>query len=73
MTQVSKDEVHAAVSVVVVLGQTIRELGRVPSGELYAQCMGTLSLVSYQRALGVLVQAGLVREENHLLSWVGPA
>lgn len=68
----SKDQARAAVQVVAALAETIRELGEVPNGNLYAHVMGTLSLGEYEKVIALLKRAGLVAEENHLLRWVGP-
>lgn len=62
-----------AVAVVAVLAETIRELGSVPSGHLYAQVMSHMSLDTYNSAIGVLKSADLVKESNHLLTWIGPS
>jgi len=64
-------EVKAAVQVVVAVGEAIKELGSVPSGHLYAHLMGRMSLETYNKVIGVLKQTGAVKEENHVLSWVG--
>lgn len=73
MEQVSKEQTKAALSVLMVLADAIRDLSEVPSGELYAVVSGTLSLDSYNKALGLLKRSGLVEEKNHLLRWIGPA
>ena len=52
--------------------QTIRELGSVPSGHLYARVMDTLSLSQYQQVIGLLKREGLVLESGHLLTWAEP-
>lgn len=62
---------QAALQIVVALGETIRSLGSVPSGHLYAQVMGQISLEVFNGAIGVLKKTGAVKEENHLLTWVG--
>jgi hypothetical protein len=52
MQTVTPEQVKAALSVVVVLGETIRDLGRpVPSGELFAQVCGHLDFQKYTQAL----------------------
>jgi dUTP pyrophosphatase len=63
---------RAAVSVIMIVGDAVRELGSVPSGELYARLMSHMSLETYQGIIGGLKSAGLVKEESHLLTWVGP-
>ncbi len=67
----SKSEVNAAVQVVVAVGEAIKSLGSVPSGHLYAQLMGRMSLETYNKVIALLVKTGAVKNENHLLTWVG--
>lgn len=64
-------QVKAAVQIVVAVGETIRDLKSVPSGHLYAQLMGHMSLETYNKVIGVLKNTGAVKEENHVLTWVG--
>lgn len=66
------EKVKAATLAALAMGETIRELGRVPSGHLYAAVMSKMSLQCYQQLIGVLKNAGLVREESHELIWCGP-
>jgi hypothetical protein len=67
------EKVHAAIRVLSALAETIRSLGSVPSGHLYAQVLGQLDLADYQAAIGHLVRAGLVEEgADRVLVWVGP-
>ena len=54
------------------VADAIRELKRVPSGVLYSAVMSKLSLESYEKIIGTLKGAGLVREEFHELIWVEP-
>lgn len=61
-----------AVEVIVAVGDAIREAGEIPSGTLYAILMDRLDLNSYETIIGTLVCAGLVRNSNHLLTWIGP-
>ena len=60
----------AAVSVIMAISEAIRELGRVPSGHLYAQVMGHMSLETYQGVIDALKRAGLVEEKNSELIWL---
>jgi len=64
----------AVVRVAHAVAETIRELGQVPSGHLYARLMGVMELHQYEQVIGLLVDARLVdRDRNHLLRWIGPA
>lgn len=63
---------EAAVSAVLAVAEAIRSLGSVPSGHLYAQLMGHLTLEQYTSIIGALKGAGVVTEQNHLLTWKEP-
>lgn len=54
-----------------VIGQMIKAKGTVPSGVLYADVMGNLSLPNYQAIIVALEVAGVVKSENHVLTWIG--
>jgi len=69
----TREQVQAVIEVTHAVAEAIRTLGSVPSGELYARCMGSMSLATYTSIIGTLKGAGLVQEKNHLLTWVGPA
>lgn len=66
-------QVTAAIRAVAAIGDAIRELGSVPSGELYARLMGHLDIDQYQRIIDTLKRTGLVAELGHVIKWIGPA
>lgn len=66
----SKDQVKAFIAAIFAVGDTIKELGQVPSGELYVQVMEHMSLATYTRIIELLKASGKVIESNHLLTWV---
>jgi hypothetical protein len=70
-TQPTKDDVKAALAVVAAVTETIRELGEVPSGHLYARLMGRMSLETYNQIIQTIKNTGLVSETGHVLKWVG--
>jgi len=72
MSKPTAEQVKAATMVVVTVGQAIRELGSVPNGHLYARLMGHLSLDSYNAVIETLKKAGVVKEENNVLTYIGP-
>ena len=56
------------------LGDSIRDLGEVPSGHLYAMVMNHLDLEGYQAVIDVLKRRGDVKEDgSHMLRWTGKA
>lgn len=69
----TREQIAAAVKQLAALAEAIREVGEIPSGHLYAQVMGVMSLEAYASAIRALKNAKLVEEKNHLLRWVGPA
>jgi hypothetical protein len=68
---ISKEEITSAINTVIAIGQTIKELKEVPSGHLYAQLCGKMSLESYQATIRMLTNAGLIKVENHLITYIG--
>lgn len=69
---ISLTQRRAAVSVIMIVGDAVRELGSVPSGELYARLMSKMNIETYNGIIAALKAAGLVEEKSHLLTWVGP-
>ena len=66
-------QVSAAFAIVAAVSEAIRELGTVPSGELYAQLCGKMDIHGYNKIVATLVNAGLVQESSsHELKWIGP-
>ena len=53
-------EALAAVRVAHAIAETIRELGEVPSGHLYARVMGVMDLRQYEQVISLLIDARLV-------------
>lgn len=71
-TTPSKAQVLAAFQATTALAESIRTLGEVPSGHLYAQVCAHMDLPTYERIIATLKNAGLVSESAHLLKWIGP-
>ena len=72
MSNAANPQVRGAVGVVLAVAEAIRDLKEVPSGHLYAQLMGHMELATYNKIIDILKNAGMVREQNHLLTWTGP-
>ena len=60
-----------AMEVVAAVGRLIKDSSPVPSGHVYAQLCGALSLDTYQSIITILKRCGFVKEENYLLTWIG--
>lgn len=71
-TMTQEQKVKALAELTNAIGDTIKDLGQIPSGHLYAMLCGKMSLSLYQNIIKVLVQAGKVKQHSsHLLEWVG--
>lgn len=57
---------------VAAVGCYIRDRTTIPSGELYALVMESLTLSQYQAIVRTLERAGLIMNVNHMLIWIGP-
>ncbi len=73
----SEDQIRKGLELIKLVGDSIRQLckvrdGSYPSGELYAQLTGHMSLEEYQRIIDILKDARLITVKHNLLTWVGP-
>jgi hypothetical protein len=64
-------ELERLLAIAKIVQDAIKELGEVPSGHLYANLSGHMNLKTYQSIIALLKEAKVIREENHLLIWVG--
>ena len=62
-------DVHAALDATITLAQAIAAAGPegVPSGHLYAQLCGVMSLDAYERMIALLVRVGAIERRGYLL------
>lgn len=68
----SKQDVKAFITVANIFAEAIEEAGPggIPSGHLYSMCMGLvpgLTLQSYTGIISLLVEAGRITNDGHLL------
>jgi hypothetical protein len=68
---ITKEQKEAAFKCVLALTESIKELGSVPSGHLYAQIMDRCSLSQYTQLIKMVIGTGLVTKDNNLLTWIG--
>jgi len=62
---------RAALGVVLALGEAMRDLSRGPSGHVFGNVIGQMSLVDFNAAIGALKSAGLIKEDpRNVLTWV---
>lgn len=66
-------QVKGAIGVLLAVSETVRTLGRVASGELYALLNAKgVSLEAYESIIRTLKNTGLISESGHELRWTGP-
>jgi hypothetical protein len=53
------------------VAEAIKEAGSIPSGHLYAQLMGKMSLGSYEKMIDAMRRMGVIKIENHLITYAG--
>jgi hypothetical protein len=70
-TKPTTKQIEGTIQIVKAVADAIRELKEVPSGHLYAQLMGHMSLETYNQIIGLLKRADLIIEKNYLISWKG--
>jgi ArsR family metal-binding transcriptional regulator len=70
MEYMSNEQIQTAITAVSEIGKVIRKVKRIPSGHLYAQLMGVLSLEKYEMIISLLKKTGLVTEQNNELIWM---
>ena len=64
------EQSKAGLSLVVAVAETVKDLGQVPSGHLYAALMHQMTLDQYIKVVNIMKRAGMVKENNNLLTWV---
>jgi hypothetical protein len=66
-------ELKAGLAILMAVSETIRELGEVPSGTLYATLIGKVDFDGYEAMLRTLTNAGLIQVmPSHMIRWCGP-
>jgi hypothetical protein len=64
-------ELRSALTIMAAAVDVVRELGRVPSGHLYAMLMNSLDETAYESMLRQVLRTGLVKRDGDVLVWVG--
>lgn len=59
-----------AIDMLRLMAALIKEKGSMPSGELYALVMNSLSLQQYEGALKILKDNKIIKVENNLLTFI---
>lgn len=66
----NQQQINTAIEAVASIGRIIRDAKRIPSGHLYAQLIGVLSLDKYESIIAILVKGRLIKVESHELVWI---
>lgn len=66
-------QAKSALEISIAIGEAIRDVGEVPSGELYARLMSRLTYEAYAGIIDLLVKAKMIEVKGHLIRWIGPA
>lgn len=72
MNMIPQTQINAALEIMRAVADCIKELGRVPSGELYARLMDKMDINTYNRIIERLTKAGLIEVVNHEIIWKDP-
>lgn len=67
----TRDDIRNAIELVAAVGICIKDLKQVPSGELYSQICGKVTIENYNLILDRLKSAQLIQVQNHLITWIG--
>lgn len=67
------EAVITAFNVILAVADVVRESGTTPAGPVYAALAAKgMSLQAFEKVIGTLQSAKLVRRDGDLLVWVGP-
>jgi len=71
--EAKQKQFKALIEITKIVGEFIEAAGTngIPSGHLYAMLMGRMNIDTYNYIFGILKDAGVVTEQNHLLWWIG--
>jgi hypothetical protein len=63
---------QAVMKIIAAVGEAIKDAGQIPSGELYAMLLNFgITFNQFETLIMTMKRAGLVAENNNLLTWTG--
>jgi hypothetical protein len=65
----TKEQLVAGLDMLRALAATVKELGEVPSGQLYAHVMDRMTLPTYEKAIGLLIGSTIIVKRGDVLVW----
>jgi hypothetical protein len=71
MTTMTTEQAQKLIEFMGAIASLIKEVKTIPSGHLYAQLMGKMTLDQYNDMIATLQNAGLVSLKNDLLTYTG--
>jgi hypothetical protein len=71
LTTMTTEQAQKLIEFMGAIASLIKEVKEIPSGHLYAQLMGKMTLDQYQNMIATLQKAGLVSLKNDLLTYTG--
>lgn len=70
---VTKEQVAAAINIVKIVSEAVREAESIPEGYVFAALAAHgCTVEAFNKIVGTLVSAGLVKKSGVILSWIGP-
>jgi hypothetical protein len=69
MTALTAEQTRATIAICKAFADTIKELGSIPAGHLYAHVMGRCSLEQFNALISILLGSGVIRRNGDLLVW----
>ena len=71
-TRITPEQRKAVLELIQAIAETIKELGSVPAGHLYARLMDKMSIETFQTIVDTLVKAKIIENKGFLLTYIGP-
>lgn len=66
---VTTNQLQAGFAALQALAEAIRELKQIPSGHLYARVMNYMDINAYEKAISLLCNSGVIRQDGDVLKW----
>jgi hypothetical protein len=63
------DQLKAGLAALQALAEAVRELKQIPLGHLYARVMNYMDINVYEKAIRMLCNAGVIRQDGDMLKW----
>ena len=68
----TKQQVEAVIDLMGAVVYAIQKAGSLPSGDLYARMMTSgMTLGQYDQMIASMKRMNLIKEENHILTYIG--